>query len=104
MSTRAAADRRGAAERLREILSHPLELVIDGAIAYWLEDDAGHRLSPESSRTIEPFSCPVGAICSFERRIDRVGTVRREEPAAVRALSQGDRQVAPCRRLRSLRQ
>lgn len=59
MSTRAAADRRGAAERLREILSHPLELVIDGAVAYWLEDDAGHRLSQESSRTIESFACAL---------------------------------------------
>src|SRR5688500_2474441 len=47
---------RTSVEDLKRILSGPLELVIDDAVAYWLEDDEGHPLSDESTRTKAPFA------------------------------------------------
>ena len=47
---------RTSVEDLKRILQGPLELVIDDAVAYWLEDDAGHPLSDESTRTKAPFA------------------------------------------------
>lgn len=43
-------------EDVRRILQGPLELVLDDADAYWLEDDLGHRLGPESDRSLGPLS------------------------------------------------
>lgn len=53
MHTRTSRRPRYTVEDVHRILDGPLELVIDDAVSYWLEDDAGHRLSPESSRTID---------------------------------------------------
>jgi hypothetical protein len=55
MHTRTADRRRWTVEDIREWLRGPIEVVIDGALAYWLEDDQGERLSPDSTRTIAPF-------------------------------------------------
>jgi hypothetical protein len=38
------------------MLQGPLELVIDDAVAYWLEDDSGNRLGEESIRTKAAFA------------------------------------------------
>jgi hypothetical protein len=43
-------------EDVHRLLDGPLELVIEDAVAYWLEDDKGRCLSPETPRTIEPFA------------------------------------------------
>jgi hypothetical protein len=43
-------------EEVHRILDGPLELVIDDAVAYWLEDDEGQCLSQEASRTLVPFA------------------------------------------------
>ncbi len=56
MSTRTDDRRHWTAEEIKEILSRPLEVVIEDAVAYWLEDDRGQRLCPDSDRTIEPFA------------------------------------------------
>lgn len=37
------------------MLAGPLEMVIEDAVAYWLEDDEGHRLGPECDRSIGPL-------------------------------------------------
>lgn len=34
----------------------PREIIIDGAVAYWLEDADGTCLGPESNRTLAPFA------------------------------------------------
>lgn len=56
MHTRAADRRRWTVEDIRERLRGPIEVVIDGALVYWLEDDRGQPLCPDSDRTIEPFA------------------------------------------------
>jgi hypothetical protein len=55
MSTKAAPGPRRSIEDVRRILARPLELALDDAVAYWLEDDAGHRLGPESDRSLAPL-------------------------------------------------
>ena len=56
MHTRIDDRRHWTVEEVRAKLSSPVEIVIDGAVAYWLEDDGGRRLSPDSTRTIVPFA------------------------------------------------
>lgn len=56
MSTKTVPGSHATIERYRQIVSGSLELVIDDAVAYWLEDDSGKRLSPEAIRTIEPLA------------------------------------------------
>ena len=46
----------GRSRKSRRSSSRPLEVVIEDAVAYWLEDDRGQRLCPDSDRTIEPFA------------------------------------------------
>lgn len=55
MHTRTDDRRHWTVEEIRAKLSGPLEIAIDGAVAYWLEDDQGERLCPDSTRTIVPF-------------------------------------------------
>ncbi|MFV2063938.1 MAG: hypothetical protein ACC726_10565 [Chloroflexota bacterium] len=55
MTTKERTDSAALIERYRQIVSRPLELVLDDAVAYWLEDDAGHRLGPESHRSLAPL-------------------------------------------------
>jgi hypothetical protein len=55
MTTKERADAAALIERYRQIVSRPLELVLDDAVAYWLEDGAGHRLGPESDRSLAPL-------------------------------------------------
>jgi hypothetical protein len=55
MTTKERTDPATLIERYRRIVSRPLELVLDDAVAYWLEDDAGHRLGPESDRSLAPL-------------------------------------------------
>ena len=40
--------------RLRALLSGPLEVRIDGAVAYWIGQPDGTPLGPESDRTLDP--------------------------------------------------
>ena len=56
MPTRTPLRPRRTIEDVHRLLDGPLELVIDDAVAYWLEDDTGRCLSPETPRTIEPFA------------------------------------------------
>jgi hypothetical protein len=56
MPTRTAPSPKRAIEDIHRLLNGPLELVIDDAVAYWLEDDQGRCLSPETPRTIEPLA------------------------------------------------
>jgi hypothetical protein len=51
---------RTSVEDLKRILQGPLELVIDDATSYWLEDVSGARLSEESTRTKAPFARALG--------------------------------------------
>jgi len=55
MSTRAAPGPQRSTEDVKHILARPLELVLDDAVAYWLEDGAGRRLGPESDRSLAPL-------------------------------------------------
>ena len=55
LNTRIDDRRHWTVEEIKEVLSGPLEVVIEDAVAYWLEDDQGRRLSPDSDRTIKPF-------------------------------------------------
>jgi len=41
---------------VRRILQEPLEMVLDDADAYWLEDDLGQRPGPESDRSLGPLA------------------------------------------------
>jgi hypothetical protein len=59
MSTKAAPRPRRSIEDVKRILARPLELVLDDAVAYWLEDGAGHRLGPESDRSLAPVFLAV---------------------------------------------
>ena len=59
MSTRTARRRRFTAEDVRRILDGPLEIVIDDAVAYWLEDAGGQQLGPESIRSLAPLSLAI---------------------------------------------
>lgn len=54
--TRTGDRRRLTVDEVQQILGGPLELVIDDAFAYWLEDDQGKRLCPDSTRTIAPIA------------------------------------------------
>jgi hypothetical protein len=56
MNTRTDDRRHWTVEEIRLILSRPLEVIIDDAVAYWLEDDRGQRLCPDSDRTIAPLA------------------------------------------------
>ena len=56
MRTKTDDRRRLTVEEVREILDRPKGLVIEDAVAYWLEDDQGQRLCPDSDRTTEPFA------------------------------------------------
>jgi hypothetical protein len=56
MSTRTTRSPRLTVEEVHRILDGPLELVIDDAVSYWLEDDAGDRLSEEATTTKGPFA------------------------------------------------
>jgi len=56
MRTKTLPKAKRTIEEVHRILDGPLELVIDDAVAYWLEDDEGQRLSPEASRTLGPFA------------------------------------------------
>ena len=49
-------------EVFKRILQGPLELVIDGAEAYWLEDGAGQEVPPASDRTLAPLYLALGLI------------------------------------------
>lgn len=60
MRTKAAPRRRWTVDDVRRILARPMELVIDGAVAYWLEDASGRRLGPESGRSLQPLSRALG--------------------------------------------
>ena len=55
MNTKAAPRARRSIEDVKRILARPLELVLDDAVAYWLEDGKGHRLGPESDRSLAPL-------------------------------------------------
>ena len=52
MRTRTAESQ--AVARMRALLAGPLEVRIDGAVAYWIADANGTPLGPESDRTLEP--------------------------------------------------
>jgi hypothetical protein len=56
MRTNTASDSQAAIERYRKLVSGPLEIIIDGAEAYWLADGSGQRLTPESTRTLAPLA------------------------------------------------
>lgn len=56
MRTRAAERRRWTVEEVRERLSRPHRLVIEDAVAYWIQDARGHRLCPDSDETIAPLA------------------------------------------------
>ena len=55
MRTKTGLDSRPTVEDVRRMLAGPLELVIEDAVAYWLEDDEGHHLGPESDRSLGPL-------------------------------------------------
>jgi hypothetical protein len=55
MNAKERTDPAALIERYRQIVSRPLELVLDDAVAYWLEDDTGRRLGPESHRSLAPL-------------------------------------------------
>jgi hypothetical protein len=53
------------AERIaafRRRMAQPIEIVIEDAVAYWLEDGNGRKLGTESSRTVEPLAATLRAI------------------------------------------
>jgi len=56
MHTKTAPDSQATIERFRRIVRGPLRLVITDAVSYWLEDDAGTRLSTEATTSIEPLA------------------------------------------------
>lgn len=56
MRTKSAPDSEATIERFRRIVSGRLRLVITDAVSYWLEDDAGTRLSAEAATSIEPLA------------------------------------------------
>jgi hypothetical protein len=60
MTTKERADSAALIERFREVVSGPLELIVEGAVAYWLEDHAGQRLGPESDRSLAPLFLALG--------------------------------------------
>lgn len=72
MNTKAtlAEDARIAAFRHR--MTRPTEIVIEDAVAYWVEDRAGHVIGAESERTVQPFALVLEAI---EGGIDPCGLV-----------------------------
>ena len=60
MRTKATPDTRTTVEHVRRMLQGRLELIVEGAVAYWLEDDAGRRLGPESKRSLAPLFLALG--------------------------------------------
>lgn len=44
---------------LQRVLSGPLELRIDGAVAYWIGRPDGSPLGPESDRTLDPSTLVI---------------------------------------------
>jgi len=54
MRTKTDERRRRTVEEVRELLRRPHRLVIEDAVAYWLEDEQGRRLCPDSDSTIAP--------------------------------------------------
>lgn len=62
MPTTSPAKSAALIERFRRIISGALELVIDGAEAYWLEDELGHVVPPESDRSLAPLLLALGLI------------------------------------------
>lgn len=56
MRMKASPDALITVDDVRRILQGPLELVIEGAEAYWLEDATGRRLGPESDRSLTPLA------------------------------------------------
>ena len=60
MRTKATPDTRTTVEHVRHMLQGPLELIVEGAVAYWLEDHAGQCLGPESDRSLAPLFLALG--------------------------------------------
>lgn len=56
MSTKTTPESRLTIDDVHRILDGPLRLVITDATSYWLEDDAGERLSAEAATSIEPLA------------------------------------------------
>lgn len=55
-----------AIARMRALLAGPLEVRIDGAVAYWIGTADGTPLGPESDRTLDP--------CALVLRLTADGT------------------------------
>jgi predicted nucleic acid-binding protein len=74
--------RKPLAETLRSILAFPAIRVLDGELLHRaVEVYEVHRLDfTDAYLVAEAERSGVGVIASFDRSIDRVGTVRREEP------------------------
>jgi hypothetical protein len=51
---------------MRALLAGPTEIVIDGAVSYWLGTPVGEPLGPESDRTLAP--------CALALRLAADGT------------------------------
>jgi hypothetical protein len=62
MTRTAAGKHRSTEEDVHRILDGPLELIIEGAEAYWLEGDAGQPIPPESSRSLAPLLLALGLV------------------------------------------
>jgi len=56
MPTKTGARHHWTVEDVKHKLDRPLEVVIDGAVSYWLEDRTGEQLGPDSERTIDPMA------------------------------------------------
>lgn len=71
------------AQSLRAILGfHAIRVVDDALLLRAVEIYELHRLDFADAYLVASAErTGVGVICSFDRSIDRVGTVRREEPA-----------------------
>jgi hypothetical protein len=62
LRTKSSPEAAALLERFRSIVSGALEPVIEGAEAYWLEDDHGHLIPPESKRSLAPLFLALGLI------------------------------------------
>ena len=75
--------RRQVAETMRAVLAFPAVRVVDpGLLQRAIEVYEVHRLDfAEAYLVASAERTGVGVVVSFDRAIDRVGTVRRDEPA-----------------------
>lgn len=64
MSTKTGSADAARIDSFRRRMARPIEVVIEDAQAYWLEDRRGRVLAEESTRTVEPFTAALRAIAA----------------------------------------